>query len=81
MSSGKTVEAATDRAQKLVRAQFSEAVTSAFVEDSMFFLTAEVTDGDEKRSASHAYTLDSTKPAELQEAAEDLAKRVTEELQ
>ena len=81
MSSGKTVAAATDRAQKLVRERFPEATTSAFVDDGMFFLSAEVTEGDEKRAASHAYTLDSTAPAELREAADDLARRVTEELQ
>ena len=81
MSSGKTVAAATQKAQNLVRERLPEATTSAFVEDGMFFLSAEVADGDEKRAASHAYTLDSTEPAELQEAAEDLARRVTEELQ
>lgn len=81
MSSGKTVKAATEKAQKLVREVYPEAVTSAFVDDGMFFLTAEVTADEAKRTASHAYTLDSTSPAELEEAAADLANRVIEELQ
>ncbi|WP_306231622.1 hydroxymethylbilane synthase [Agrococcus beijingensis] len=55
---------------------------SAEVVDGMLFLTAiaYATDGSRRLSASHAYTLDSTKPAELAEAARDVAERAVTEL-
>ena len=54
----------------------------AEVADGMLFLTAVAyaTDGSELLSASHAYTLDSTKAAELAEAARDVAQRAVTEL-
>lgn len=54
----------------------------AEVADGMLFLTASAyaTDGSQKLTASHAYTLDSTKPAELAEAARDVADRAVAEL-
>ncbi|WP_347755287.1 hydroxymethylbilane synthase [Agrococcus sp. ProA11] len=54
----------------------------AEVVDGMLFLTAiaYATDGSSKLTASHAYTLDSTRPAELQEAALDVADRAVAEL-
>jgi hydroxymethylbilane synthase len=54
----------------------------AEVADGMLFLTASAyaTDGSQRLSASHAYTLDSTKPAELAEAARDVAERAVAEL-
>jgi hydroxymethylbilane synthase len=55
---------------------------TAEVVDGMLFLTAiaYATDGSRRLSASHAYTLDSTKPAELAEAARDVAERAVAEL-
>lgn len=54
----------------------------AEVADGMLFLTASAyaTDGSRKLSASHAYTLDSTRPADLAEAARDVAERAVAEL-
>lgn len=54
----------------------------AEVADGMFFLTAiaYAPDGSKKLSASHAYTLDSTRAAELAEAARDVADRAVAEL-
>ncbi len=54
----------------------------AEVADGMLFLTASAyaTDGSRRLSASHAYTLDSTKPAELADAARDVAERAVAEL-
>lgn len=54
----------------------------AEVADGMFFLTAiaYAADGSKKLSASHAYTLDSTRAAELAEAARDVADRAVAEL-
>lgn len=54
----------------------------AEVADGMLFLTAiaYAPDGSKKLSASHAYTLDSTKPAELQAAAIDVGDRAVAEL-
>lgn len=55
---------------------------TAEVADGMLFLSASVyaTDGSRRLTASHAYTLDSTKPAELAEAARDVADRAVAEL-
>lgn len=74
------VQHAIDEATKLIRAVHPDAQIEAFVEDGMFFLTAEFGAGDERRAVSHAYTLDSKRPAELQSAAKDLADRVLAEL-
>jgi hydroxymethylbilane synthase len=54
----------------------------AEVADGMLFLTAiaYATDGSSKVGASHAFTLDSTKPADLAEAARDVADRAVAEL-
>ncbi|GAA1423780.1 hydroxymethylbilane synthase [Agrococcus citreus] len=54
----------------------------AEVADGMLFLTgiAYATDGSTRLSASHAFTLDSTKPADLAEAARDVAERAVAEL-
>ena len=50
--------------------------------DGMLFLSAiaYATDGSSRVGASHAYTLDSTKPADLAEAARDVADRAVAEL-
>lgn len=74
------IDAATAKAQQLVQQQHPEAVAKAFVEDGIFFLTAEIGEGKTRRTASHAYTLDSNAPAELQAAAADLVARVNDEL-
>ena len=76
----KAVDAATTKAQQLVKQQHPEATTQSFVDDGMFFLTAEIGEGESRRTASHAYTLDSKEPAELQAAVEDLVERVNAEL-
>lgn len=54
----------------------------AEVADGMLFLSAiaYATDGSSKVGASHAFTLDSTKAAELAEAARDVAERAVAEL-
>lgn len=54
----------------------------AEVADGMLFLTAiaYATDGSSRLAASHAYTLDSTKPADLAVAALDVAERAVAEL-
>jgi hydroxymethylbilane synthase len=54
----------------------------AEVADGMLFLTgiAYATDGSSRLRASHAYTLDSTTPADLAEAARDVAERAVAEL-
>lgn len=76
----KAVQSAIDEAKKLVTAVHADARMEAFVEDGMFFLTAEFGEGEERRSVSHAYTLDSMQPAELRTAARELADRVLAEL-
>lgn len=55
---------------------------TASLDDGMLFLTASVyaLDGSDARTASHAYTLDSTSPEELRAAAADVAARAVEEL-
>lgn len=54
----------------------------AEVADGMLFLTASAyaTDGSQRLTASHAYTLDGTAPIELAEAARDVAERAVAEL-
>ncbi|WP_293699492.1 hypothetical protein [uncultured Agrococcus sp.] len=79
--SKKTGEAATNKAQDLVRAQLADAKTEAFVDDGMLFLTATIEHDGEKLVASHAYTLDSMRPEELDAAARDVADRVLQQLQ
>lgn len=74
------VRQAIDEATRLIRSVHPDARVEAFVEDGMFFLTAEFGEGDERRAVSHAYTLDSQHPAELQSGARDLADRVLAEL-
>ncbi|HIY66612.1 MAG TPA: hypothetical protein H9830_10085 [Candidatus Agrococcus pullicola] len=79
--SKKTGEAATNKAQELVRAQLADAKTEAFVDDGMLFLTATIERDGEELAASHAYTLDSMRPEELATAARDVANRVLQQLQ
>lgn len=54
----------------------------AEVADGMLFLTASAyaTDGSKRLTASHAYTLDETTPAEYAAAARDVAERAVAEL-
>ncbi|MFJ6113845.1 hydroxymethylbilane synthase [Agrococcus sediminis] len=54
----------------------------AEVADGMLFLTAiaYATDGSRRLGASHAFTLDSTAPADLAEGARDVAERAVAEL-
>lgn len=54
----------------------------AEVADGMLFLSAiaYATDGSSRVAASHAYTLDSTRASELEEAARDVADRAITEL-
>ena len=54
----------------------------AEVADGMLFLSAiaYATDGSRRLGASHAFTLDSTKPPHLAEAARDVAERAVAEL-
>lgn len=54
----------------------------AEVVDGMLFLTASAyaTDGSQRLTASHAYTLDATSAAEYAEAARDVAERAVAEL-
>ncbi|MDQ1582151.1 MAG: hydroxymethylbilane synthase [Microbacteriaceae bacterium] len=56
--------------------------TTAVVDDGMVFLTATVyrPDGTEKLTSSHAATPDSSSPADLDEAAREIAGRVVAEL-
>lgn len=71
---------ATHKAQELVKKQLPDAQTEAFVDDGMLFLTARVERDGETVSASHAYTLDSMKPEELDAGARDVAERVVKQL-
>lgn len=56
--------------------------TTALVEDGLLFLTATVykPDGTERLTSSHAASLDGNGQAALQEAAQDAARRVVDEL-
>ena len=76
----KNVEHAVGKATAEIRAVYPDAAVDGFVEDGMFFLTANTQRGEDLISSSHAYTLDSMQSRELVSAAEDLASRVIAEL-
>lgn len=80
MSKNQAANHATRKAQDLVKQQFPEAKTEAFVDDGMLFLTAAIERDGEQLSASHAYTLDSMQPEELDAGARDVAERVLQQI-